>query len=78
MGNNMEIGLAQEGSALPRTLRPRSLRHFTHRNDEKTKLNWKDSASAQKLLDVIASIIADEYIQVAKQNPKIFKKGGQQ
>jgi len=35
-------------------------------------LNYTDNPSVQKLLDVIANIIADEYIYKAKQNPKIF------
>lgn len=38
---------------------------------------WNDNPSVQKLLDVISSIIADEYIQIAKQNPETFSnKGG--
>ena len=48
------------------------------RNDTKQQLSWIDNPSVQKLLDVISSIIADEYIQVAKQNPEIFKKGAQE
>ena len=36
--------------------------------------NWQDSSSVQKLLDVITSIIAEEYITVAKQNPAVFSK----
>ena len=43
------------------------------RNDTKENLNWKDNLSVQKLLDVIASIIADEYIQIAKQNKDVFE-----
>jgi len=39
-------------------------------------LNWKDNLSAQKLLDVIVSILAEEYIQIAKENPHIFKQNG--
>ena len=46
------------------------------RNDTKENLNWKDNLSVQKLLDVIASIIADEYIQIAKQNPDVFSNSG--
>ncbi len=46
------------------------------RNDTKENLNWKGNLSAQKLLDVIASIIADEYIQIAKQNPYTFSNSG--
>ena len=38
---------------------------------------WNDNPFVQKLLDVISSIIADEYIQIAKQNPETFSnKGG--
>ena len=46
------------------------------RNGVKKTLNWKDNPSIQGLLDVIASILADEYIQIAKQNPEIFKSRG--
>ena len=35
-------------------------------------LNWKDSSSVQRLLDIICSILAEEYIMIAKQNPKMF------
>jgi len=37
---------------------------------------WTNNPDIQKLLDVIASIIADEYIQIAKQNPEVFSKNG--
>ena len=37
---------------------------------------WTNNPDIQKLLDVIASIIVDEYIQTAKQNPEIFSKNG--
>ena len=37
---------------------------------------WVDNASIQKLLDVVVSIMADEYIQIAKQNPEIFRDNG--
>lgn len=43
---------------------------------EPISLNWKDNPSVQKLLDTIASIIADEYIQIAKQNPDTFSNTG--
>jgi len=33
---------------------------------------WKSSPAVQRVLDVIASIIAKEYIQVAKENPQVF------
>jgi len=35
-------------------------------------LSYANNPSAQKLLDAIANIIADEYINKAKQNPEIF------
>ena len=40
-------------------------------------LNWQDNLSVQKLLDVIASILTEEYIEIAKQNPEIFSNGGE-
>ncbi len=50
------------------------------KNSEKTtqpiSLIWVDNASVQKLLDVMVSIIAEEYIQIAKQNPEIFRNNG--
>ena len=39
-------------------------------------LNWSDNPSVQKLLDVVVSIIAEEYIQIAKQNPDLFSDNG--
>jgi hypothetical protein len=39
-------------------------------------LSWKDSLSIQHLLDIISTIIADEYIQTAKENPETFTKQG--
>ncbi len=39
-------------------------------------LSWIGSPSVQKLMDVIASIIAEEYIQIAEQNPDVFSGNG--
>ena len=39
-------------------------------------LSWVDNPSIQKLLDVISDIIADEYIEIAKNNPDVFCEGG--
>jgi len=39
-------------------------------------LNWTDNRSVQELLDVVVSIVADEYIQTAKQNPEVFSDNG--
>ena len=45
----------------------------------RVRLDWKDNSSVQKLLDVVVSIIAEEYIQIARQNPEVFtnNKGGE-
>ncbi len=37
-------------------------------------LDWKNNTAVQKLLDVVVSIIAEEYIQIAKQNKEVFSK----
>ena len=39
-------------------------------------LNWTDNLSVQELLDVVVSIIANEYVQIAKQNPDLFRNNG--
>jgi len=39
---------------------------------KKAAINWADSPSIKRLLDVISSIIAKEYIATAKKNPGIF------
>ena len=41
-----------------------------------TSFNWIDNSSVQRLLDVVVSIMAEEYIQIAKQNPEIFSNNG--
>ena len=43
---------------------------------KKKTINWKNSPSIQRLLDVISSILAEEYIMIAKQNPGVFLKQG--
>lgn len=35
-------------------------------------LSWKDSLPTQRLLNVICTILAEEYIMIAKQNPEVF------
>ncbi len=39
-------------------------------------LNWTDNSSVRELLDVVVSITAKEYIQIAKQNPEVFSDNG--
>jgi len=41
-----------------------------------TSLSWIVNPSVQELLDVVISIMAEEYIQIAKQNPDIFSDNG--
>ena len=40
--------------------------------EESISLNFSDNAAAKRLLDVIVSILAEDYIQTAKENPEIF------
>ena len=40
--------------------------------DVSLTLNWKENPAAKKLLDALVSILKEEYIQIAKENPKIF------
>ena len=44
------------------------------RHDKIKKLSWEDNPSVQALLDVVASIIAEEYIRIAKQNKGVFEE----
>ncbi len=41
-----------------------------------TSFSWMNNPSIQKLLDVVVSIMADEYVEIAKQNPDIFSDNG--
>lgn len=43
-------------------------------NSCQISFHWQDNPDIQNLLDVIVSIIAQEYIQIAKQNPETFKE----
>ena len=47
---------------------------FTEDINQIISLSWVDNPSVQNLLDVVVSIIAEEYIDVAQQNPDLFKK----
>lgn len=39
---------------------------------EGISFNWSNSPAIQRILDVISSILAEEYITIAKQNPIVF------
>jgi hypothetical protein len=41
-------------------------------NNQRFDFDWKSSSSIKQLLDVIANIIAQEYINVAQGNPTLF------
>ena len=47
---------------------------FTEDINQIISLSWFDNPSVQNLLDVVVSIIAEEYIEIARQNPDIFSK----
>ena len=40
--------------------------------ESSVSLSYSQNAAAKKLLDAIVSILAEEYIQKAKENPEIF------
>jgi len=42
----------------------------------KLDLSWKSDPATQKLLDVIAYIIANEYVCAVKENPTLFSNEG--
>jgi len=48
----------------------------TEETNTNISLRWLDNPEVQELLDVLISIIAEEYIEIAAQNPNIFKKKG--
>lgn len=41
-------------------------------NQEELNLSWKSNPAVQKLLDVIAYILANEYVCTVKENPTVF------
>lgn len=54
-----------------------SIKQLPEKVEPKTcqiRFSWKDNLEIKKLLDIISSILADEYIQIAKKNKEIFKR----
>lgn len=41
---------------------------------ESLRFNWQDSLPIQHLLNAISSILAKEYITIAKHNPAVFSE----
>lgn len=50
----------------------------TKRKNQLFSLNWQDDLSIQKLLDVVVGIMAEEFVEVAKENEDVFAKGGKE
>lgn len=48
----------------------------TEETNHNINLSLVDNPAVQNLLDVLVSIIAEEYIDVARQNPDIFSSNG--
>lgn len=49
------------------------------RPNEPINFDWQGNPAVKNLLDVISSILAEEYAAIAKANPEIFSdKGGQE
>ncbi|MCJ7581760.1 MAG: hypothetical protein MUP98_14660 [Candidatus Aminicenantes bacterium] len=46
----------------------------TKETNKTISLKWIDNPGVQELLDVVISIIAEEYIEIATHNPNIFTK----
>ena len=46
----------------------------TGETNKTISLKWMDNLEVQELLDVVISIISEEYIEIATNNPDIFKK----
>ncbi|MCK4947753.1 MAG: hypothetical protein KAQ99_06535 [Candidatus Aureabacteria bacterium] len=42
----------------------------------KENFSWEDNPGIQNLLDVISSILADEYIETVMKNPDVFTVKG--
>ncbi len=40
--------------------------------------NWSDNPAVKNLLDVVSSILAEEYVHTTKNNPEVFLNQGNQ
>ncbi|MCK4947832.1 MAG: hypothetical protein KAS46_05625 [Candidatus Aureabacteria bacterium] len=41
---------------------------------QKESFSWEDNPGVQNLLDVICSVLADEYIETVLKNPEVFSE----
>ncbi|MGA8163653.1 MAG: hypothetical protein WB791_01345 [Waddliaceae bacterium] len=37
-------------------------------------LDWRENPAAKRLLDVVVASLAEEFVQVVKENPEIFSE----
>ena len=40
------------------------------------RLTWAEDPAVKRLLDVVASILAEEYVQTVRQHPDMFSRNG--
>ena len=52
------------------------VKNITNYERGELDLSWKSNSAAQRLLDVIAYIIANEYVCAVKENPALFSNPG--
>lgn len=51
-----------------------ALKDNTENKSAAPVFNWRDNIAVQNLLDVVVEILAEEYIEIAKHNPEIFRQ----
>jgi len=49
---------------------------YIKRSTQPINFNWTDNPAVKNLLDAISSILTEEYVKIAKDNPEIFSKEG--
>ena len=60
-------------------MKPLTLEKNRHINYTASQQGWFYNLSITHLLDIMTSILAEEYAQIAKDNPEIFSiQGGQE
>ena len=70
--NNMETSSDSSVEIASSPLAPRNDGGVALSHD--ISLNWQDNVEVQGLLDVVVGIMAEEYVQVARDNKDIFTK----
>ena len=62
------------GISNPTTVYNKSSRSAIVSQETGVALNWKASPCVRNLLEVISSILVNEYIETVKKNPETFKE----